>query len=202
VIEGIHTKMVRRHPHVFGDAKADTAADVLRNWEVLKAEEKRQNQAEQGKSYDAPKSVLAGVSASIPSLMQAYQLTSRAAHVGFDWKRLEDVLDKLREEAVELEAAAMTGKLPAGDDPQSQAEAHSKIEEEVGDLLFTVVNVARFLKVDPESALRRTNAKFRRRFEWIEAELRKLGKSPRESTLEEMDVLWNRSKETEQEIGL
>src|SRR5712691_8206038 len=98
VIERIYTKMVRRHPHVFGDAKADTAADVLRNWEVLKAEEKRQKLAERGESFKPPESVLEGVSSSVPSLMQAYQLTSRAAHVGFDWTRLDDILDKLREE--------------------------------------------------------------------------------------------------------
>lgn len=202
VIERIYTKMVRRHPHVFGESKADTAADVLRNWEVLKAEEKRQNQSEQGKTFEPPKSVLAGVSSSVPALMQAYQLTSRAAHVGFDWKKLEDVLEKLREEAAELETEAMTGNILSPDDKHASADAHAKVEDEAGDLLFTAVNVARFLKVDPESALRKTNQKFRRRFEWIEQELRKIGKSPREASLEEMDSLWNRSKEIEQEIGL
>jgi nucleoside triphosphate diphosphatase len=200
VIERIHSKMVRRHPHVFGDAKADSASDVLRNWEVLKANEKKQRQAEQGKSFEPPKSVLEGVSASIPSLMQAYQLSSRAAHVGFDWKRLQDVLEKLREETAELESAAMTQTIAAEHAAASKetvAELHSKVESEVGDLLFTAVNVARFLKVDPESALRRTNQKFRRRFQWVEAELAKSGKTPRDSTLEEMDALWDRSKEAE-----
>lgn len=207
VIERIYTKMVRRHPHVFGDSKADTAADVLRNWEVLKAEEKRQRQAEQGKSYEAPKSVLDGVSSSIPSLMQAYQLSSRAAHVGFDWKRLEDVLEKLREETAELEKAAMMGlqahqsRDREGEVSPDATDVHAKVEDEVGDLLFTAVNVARFLKIDPESALRKTSQKFRRRFQWIEAELRKAGKSPRDSSLEEMDSLWDRSKEIEEEIG-
>lgn len=202
VIEKIHSKMVRRHPHVFGDAKADTSADVLRNWQVLKAEEKRQQQAEQGKSYEAPKSVLAGVSNSVPSLMQAYQLTSRAAHVGFDWKRFEDVMKKLREEAEELEVETAAGlsKVISGETPKALTpEAHSKIEGEVGDLLFTAVNVARFLNIDPESALRRTNQKFRSRFEWLEGELAKTGKSPRDATLEEMDALWDRSKEQEKE---
>ena len=200
VIERIHSKMVRRHPHVFGDAKADSASDVLRNWEFLKANEKKERQAEQGKSFEPPKSVLEGVSASIPSLMQAYQLSSRAAHVGFDWKRLQDVLEKLREETAELETAAITQTIVAEHAAASKetvAELHSKVENEVGDLLFTAVNVARFLKVDPESALRRTNQKFRRRFQWIEAELAKVGKAPRDSTLEEMDALWNRSKEAE-----
>src|SRR5262249_54056362 len=157
----------RRHPHVFGDARADTASDVLRNWEVLKANEKKQRQAELGKDYEAPKSVLEGVSASIPSLMQAYQLSSRAAHVGFDWRKLEDVLEKLREESAELESAAMTKTIAAEHGAASKAmsaELHSKVESEVGDLLFTAVNIARFLKIDPESALRRTNQKFRSRF--------------------------------------
>jgi MazG family protein len=199
VIERIHNKMVRRHPHVFGDAQADTASDVLRNWELLKAEEKKQRQAERGVAYEPAKSVLEGVSASIPALMQAYQLTSRAAHVGFDWKRLDDVLAKLREETAELEAALPVdgnGTLP-DDTVPSGSDTHARIEEEVGDLLFTAVNVARFLKTDPESALRRTNHKFRSRFQWIEAELSKVGKSPREATLEEMDALWERAKQVE-----
>jgi len=215
VIDRIYTKMVRRHPHVFGDARADTAADVLRNWEVLKAEEIRQKLAEKGESYKPPKSVLEGVSSSIPSLMQAYQLSSRAAHVGFDWKCLDDLLDKLREEAAEIEAVAMEDLAPnprrdrqgAGpsspvgiDGASSKGSASSsqqRVEEEVGDLLFTAVNVARFLNVDPESALRKTNQKFRRRFQWMERELKKSGKSPREATLAEMDLLWERSKESE-----
>ena len=227
VIERIYTKMVRRHPHVFGDARADTAADVLRNWEVLKAEEKRQKLAERGESYQPPESVLEGVSSSIPSLMQAYQLSSRAAHVGFDWKCLDDLLDKLREESAELRAIAMESlpPHPSHDEPGSPARSDAlgwregaglsvpqteqppvsisepvisqQLEEETGDLLFTAVNVARFLKVDPESALRRTNQKFRRRFQWMERELKKSGKSPRDATLAEMDALWERSKELE-----
>lgn len=205
VIERIHTKMVRRHPHVFGDARADTAADVLRNWEVLKAEEKRQLLAERGEAYQPPESVLAGVSSGIPSLMEAYQLSSRAAHVGFDWTQLEDVLGKLREEVEELRA--VVGESPSSRENSVPAvskvpsDNHARLEEEVGDFLFTAVNVARFLRVDAESALRGTNRKFRRRFQWIEFELRKAGKSPREATLAEMDALWERSKEIEEEIG-
>jgi MazG family protein len=200
VIERIHTKMVRRHPHVFADARADTAFDVLRNWEVLKAEEKRQRAAERGKSYQPPDSVLAGVSSGIPSLLEAFQLSSRAAHVGFDWSRLEDVLDKLEEEVkelrVEVEQSRADGKQSAhADDAASRA----RLEAEVGDLLFTAVNVARYLRMDAESALRGTNQKFRRRFQWIERELRAAGKSPREATLAEMDALWDRSKELEKE---
>ena len=200
VIERIHTKMVRRHPHVFGDARADTAADVLRNWEVLKAEEKRQQLAERGEAYQPPESVLAGVSAGIPSLIEAYQLSSRAAHVGFDWERLEDVLSKLQEEVTELRAAVGKSRSEAkASSPSSESDSRMRIEKEVGDLLFTAVNVARYLRVDPESALRGTNRKFRRRFQWIERELRAAGKSPLEATLAEMDALWNRAKDRERE---
>ena len=205
VIERIHTKMVRRHPHVFGEAQADSAADVLRKWEVLKEEEKRQRAAEQGQAYRASESQLDGVSSRIPSLMEAYQLSSRAAHVGFEWKRLEDLLDKLREEMGELQAVAVERakekKQGSGDKTPSNARARAKIEEEAGDLLFTAVNVARFLKVDPESALRRTNRKFRRRFQWMEAELKKGGASLREAPLEQMDALWERAKESEEPLA-
>ncbi|MBI3933770.1 MAG: nucleoside triphosphate pyrophosphohydrolase [Acidobacteria bacterium] len=187
VIERIHTKMVRRHPHVFGEAQADTAADVLRNWEKLKAEEKKQQLAERGKEFESPKSILEGVSSSIPAVMEAYQLSSRAAHVGFDWKRLEDLFDKMREEMAELAAES------AAESPKDLSR-FAALEDEAGDLLFTAVNVARFLKVDPESALRKTNRKFRHRFQWMERELARAGKSPRQATLEELDALWTRSK--------
>lgn len=204
VIERIHTKMVRRHPHVFGEAPAETAADVLRNWEILKAAEKSQRLAERGEAYQPPESVLAGVSSNIPSVMEAYQLGSRAAHVGFDWARLEDLLDKLQEEVTELRAVAAAAhaerEAKGGKEPLS-AVSHARLEEEVGDLLFTGVNIARFLRVDPESALRGTNRKFRHRFQWMERELRKAGRSPREATLDEWDALWERSKEIEEEIG-
>ena len=207
VIERIHTKMVRRHPHVFGDAQADTAADVLRNWEILKAEEKRQRLAERGEIYQPPESVLADVSSSIPSLMEAYQLSSRAAHMGFDWAKFEDVLAKLHEEVAELrEAVAETQRRNEGTEETDKIErtkasvGHERLEEEVGDFLFTAVNVARYLRVDAESALRGTNRKFRHRFQWIERELRKAGKSPREATLAEMDALWERSKGIADEI--
>ena len=200
VIERIHTKMVRRHPHVFGSAQAETAADVLRNWDKLKSEEQRQRLAERGEVFEPPQSVLDGVSSSIPSVMEAYQLSSRAAHVGFDWKRLEDLFDKLREEMAELAAVAGLSSRaePAAETPQNAMDPvlYSKLEDEVGDLLFTAVNVARFLRMDPESALRRTNRKFRERFQWIERQLKQAGKSPSESTLEELDALWTRSKQT------
>ena len=192
VIEHIHTKMVRRHPHVFGDAKAATASDVVRNWEALKAEEKKQRLAERGTSPEPQASLLSGVPDKIPSLIEAYQISSRVSHAGFDWPSFQDLLDKLQEEIAELQA-----EIAQKPDKPKDSEAHSRIESEVGDLLFTAVNVARFLRVEPESALRRTNQKFRRRFQWIEQELKKSGKSPREATLEEMDALWNQAKETE-----
>src|SRR3990170_4408242 len=203
VIERIHTKMVRRHPHVFGTVQADTAADVLRNWEKLKAAEKQQQLADRGESLQAPESVLQGVSTNTPAVMEAYQLSARAAHVGFDWKRLEDLFDKLREEMAELgaEASGALHERPTKARSTEELSRFAALENEAGDLLFTAVNVARFLKVDPESALRKTNRKFRHRFQWMERELRRVGKSPREATLEEMDALWNRSKEAVEEFG-
>ena len=199
VIERIHTKMVRRHPHVFGKTKAETPADVIRNWEVLKADEKRQRLAERGISFQPQESVLEGIPSNIPALLEAYQLGSRASHVGFDWPRWKDLLDKLQEEIAELQAVVKESLGEPGKTPNTEAAltSHSSLEDEVGDLLFTVVNIARFLRVEPESALRKTNQKFRRRFQWIEKELQKTGKSPREATLAEMDALWERSKEEE-----
>ena len=137
-------------------------------------------------------------SSSVPSS----RVASRAAHVGFDWTRLEDVLAKLREEVEELRAVAGESQQRAQSlVPPVPSDNRARLEEEVGDFLFTAVNVARFLGVDAESALRRTSRKFRRRFQWVERELRKVGKSPREATLAEMDALWERSKEIEEEIG-
>ena len=202
VIEGIHAKMVRRHPHVFGGAKAHTSADVLSNWANLKEEEKKQPWTGRGEVCHPPESMLAGVSSNLPSLMEAYQLTSRASHVGFDWKTFEDLMDKLQEEMEELEEAAA----PANDQldvagqrtiARRNMKLHARMEDEAGDLLFTAVNIARFLDVDPESALRKTNRKFRQRFQWMERELRNQKKTLREVTLEEMEVLWQKSKTME-----
>jgi len=197
VIDRIHSKMVARHPHVFADGEAATAADVLKKWELLKADEKKRRSTERGETYQPPESVLEGVSASIPSLMEAYQLSSRAAHVGFDWPALAGILEKIQEEIRELEEEAKRRQpAPNAAPPSAEQQAvQARIEGEVGDLLFTVVNAARFLKVDPESALRRTNRKFRYRFQWLERELKNRGRSPRESTLEEMDALWNQAKQ-------
>ncbi len=181
VIEGIHTKMVRRHPHVFGDAKADTAADVKRHWHELKAEEERQAAESEGRDYRPRQSVLDGASHAVPAVMEAYQLTQRAAFVGFDWPNVEGILEKAEEEIRELREALNSG-------------AGERMEDEIGDLLFTLVNLARRLEREPESALRRTNQKFRARFQWMEARLAERGQKLGQVSLDEMEELWQRSK--------
>lgn len=210
VLEQLASKLVGRHPHVFGDVKADTAADVLRNWEALKAEEKKQRLAAGGGKSAAEESpadsVLAGVSKGIPALLEAFKLSSRAAHVGFEWPNIDGLFEKLEEETDELRENL--AQLPASPVPPGRgvagagkqripAELKSKLEDEVGDLLFTVVNIARYLSLDPESALRRTNRKFRRRFQWMEDRLRERGRQAAESNLEEMESLWQESKRQE-----
>jgi MazG family protein len=180
VLTRLHDKLVRRHPHVFGTTEVESAQQVVTNWEALKAAERRPHE----QPAEEDDSVLAGVSRSLPASLQAYQLTRRAARVGFDWARPEDVLAKLEEEVAELRAAAATGN-------------RNRLEDEVGDLLFVVVNLARKLGFDPEVALRRTNHKFVERFGAIEQELSKQGKRIEDATLEEMDALWERSKRRE-----
>ena len=184
VIQHIHTKMVRRHPHVFGDAEARTPGDVLRRWEELKAEEQRQQSGGHGESTSGA-TLLDGMARAMPALLEAYQLNSRASSVGFDWRRIEELLEKVGEERDELRQAV------AEAEPELRRQ---RCQDEVGDLLFVAVNVARFLGLEPETALRRANDKFRRRFGWLEARLAERGKKPAESTLEEMDELWQRSK--------
>jgi nucleoside triphosphate diphosphatase len=176
VIETVAEKMVRRHPHVFGTDAASTAGEVLRNWEAIKAEER----AQKGKDDD---SMLDSVHKGLPAVMEAFQLTTKASRVGFDWPSAEGALAKLDEEALELREAV---RAPAADSRH--------VAEEVGDLLFVAVNVARLTGVDPESALKAANRKFRRRFRHVEERLRGAGKTPAESTLEEMDRLWNEAK--------
>jgi MazG family protein len=188
VTEAIHTKMVRRHPHVFADASAEDAAEVLRNWEAIKAEEKRAA----GKEREAKdSSLLDGVSTKAPALMEAHQLSTKAARVGFDWQRIEDIFDKLHEEIDELRAAINRHA-------ESEAEAdHTRVREELGDLLFAVTNIARHLRVEPEAALKSTNRKFRRRFRFIEESLKAQGRSLDESTLDEMEALWQKAKNSD-----
>jgi len=183
VIARVSDKMIRRHPHVFGDAKADDPDTVLRNWEALKQEERRRS----GKAEKAS-SMLDGVSKGLPGVMEAFQMTTKVARVGFDWPDARAVLDKLDEENQELKAAIAA--------PQP---SQTEIAEEIGDLLFVAVNLARKLGVDPESALKSANRKFRNRFHHIETRLAQAGKTPADSTLAEMDALWNEAKRRERE---
>ncbi|MFZ0213112.1 MAG: nucleoside triphosphate pyrophosphohydrolase [Candidatus Acidiferrales bacterium] len=192
VIRAVHTKMVRRHPHVFGKAKAGTSAQVLKKWEQIKAEE-RATESVDGKSHGRHDSVLSGIARGLPALLEGYQLTRRASNIGFDWPNIEGVLEKLNEETFELREALDENneKLGSG---KVQVKVQDKIEEEMGDLLFAAVNVARFAGVDPEVALKRANRKFLRRFQWMEqrAEEKKgrLADVPRG----DMEELWNQSK--------
>jgi nucleoside triphosphate diphosphatase len=180
VVRHVSDKMVRRHPHVFAGATARDASEVLRNWEALKqAEREARGQRLQSAS------MLDSVSAGLPAILEAFQMTTKAARVGFDWPDAEAVLAKLDEETRELRQAV-------GPPARSR-----EVAEEVGDLLFVVVNLARVLGVDPESALKGANRKFRRRFGRVEEGLRERGKKPAESTLAEMDALWEEAKAKE-----
>jgi MazG family protein len=190
VTEAIHSKMVRRHPHVFGSAQADDAAEVLRNWEAIKAEEKRLAGKE---TPAANQSLLDGVSSKAPALMEAHQLSTKAARVGFDWQHIDDIFAKLQEEIDELRAA-INQQANA-----SKAEHTEQVREELGDLLFAVTNIARHLALEPESALKATNRKFRRRFSFIERELKSRNRSPAEATLDEMEALWQQAKRSGKE---
>jgi tetrapyrrole methylase family protein/MazG family protein len=194
VIESVHEKMVRRHPHVFGDVKAKDSATVLKNWEQLKAAERAQKNSASAPSPAAEQSlaadsVLSGVPRSLPGVLEAYQLTRRASHVGFDWENLGGVLDKLDEEKKELGDA-----LPKGAGPGRIASPSQQLEEEAGDLLFAAVNVARFLGVDPEIALKKVNRKFKQRFAWMEAAAAREGRRFADLPRERMEELWNLSK--------
>lgn len=176
-LDAINAKLVRRHPHVFGDGTAKTAEQVLARWNEIKSEEKRGRGEEK-------RGLLDGVLRNQPALMEAAHLSKKAASAGFDWPEISGVFEKMREEIAELEKAR------ARDD-------RDHIEEEIGDLLFTAVNVARFLGVDPEQALRRANAKFRARFAEVEDGLAARGRDFRQTTIEEMEELWQQAKTRE-----
>jgi MazG family protein len=195
VIESVHSKMVRRHPHVFGDAKAKTSADVLKNWEQLKAAERAGEENSAGAAPSASgSSVLDGVPRSLPALLEAYQLTRRAAHVGFDWDDLAGILDKLEEEKRELQSllsASASKKAPV---------PVARLEEEVGDLLFVAVNIARFLGVDPEIAMKKANRKFTQRFHWMESAAAREGSPFADLPRARMEELWNEAKT--QDVGV
>jgi len=178
VIERVSDKMVRRHPHVFGEDDAATSGEVLRNWEAIKAAER-----EAGGKDD--ESMLDSVHRGLPAVMEAFQMTTKVSRVGFDWKTADGALVKLDEEVLELREAI-----------RAKTDARA-VAEEVGDLLFVAVNVARLAGVDPESALKAANRKFRRRFRHVEDRLRAGGRRPADSTLEEMDRLWDEAKRRE-----
>ncbi len=175
VLDAISEKMIRRHPHVFGDRTAEDADAVLRQWSVLKQQEKP--------SRD---SILDGVPSNLPALMKAHHIQDKVSRVGFDWQRIEEVFEKFEEEWQEFNQA-------------HTEENRQHLEEELGDLLFALVNIARYVDVDPENALTKTNRKFIRRFNYIERELKKAGQSPDDATLEEMDALWDEAKRIERE---
>ncbi len=212
VVDGIHAKMVRRHPHVFGNETAADTATVLRNWETIKAAEK---QAAGKGEVAKDSSLLDGVSAKAPALMEAHQLTTKAARVGFDWQQIEDIFAKLHEEIDELKAAIKerderpqtratnaqsTSEQRAREAParpfDDEETAHTHVREELGDLLFAVTNIARHLGVEPEAALKLTNRKFRRRFRHIEQGLKARGRTLDAATLAEMEELWQEAKQT------
>lgn len=208
VLERLSTKLVDRHPHVFGDVKADTSADVKRNWEALKVEERKKKQSVALPEKKTEKlSALAGVSSAIPALLEASKLSSRAAQVGFDWPNVDGLFEKLHEETEELREHLREFPAP-GPRPQGRGVAGSgrtvvpealqaRLEEEVGDLFFVLVNVARYLSVDPESALRKTNRKFKSRFQWMEARLNESGRSADQAPMEELEALWQQAKAQE-----
>jgi MazG family protein len=185
VIDGLHTKMVRRHPHVFGDVDARDSAAVLKNWEAIKAEEKRAT----GKAADdGDGSILDGVSQKAPALMEAHQISTKVARVGFDWKDVDEIFAKLEEEVEELRAAIEQHK-------QSADEAdHVRVREEIGDTLFVVTNIARHLNVEPEAALKLANRKFRRRFAHIEKRLRDRKQKFDDVTITDLEALWQEAK--------
>jgi tetrapyrrole methylase family protein/MazG family protein len=178
IIDRLHEKMVRRHPHVFGTADIRTSQDVLKNWEDIKAAERG---VQSTSNPESEKSLLDGIPPKLPALLQANQMTAKVSRVGFDWPDLEGILAKLVEETNELREAH------AGQNRQATV-------DEVGDLLFVAVNVARFLGVDPETALRRSNRKFENRFRYIESCIKKQGRQLKDVTLQEMDALWEEAK--------
>jgi MazG family protein len=231
VLEMLSEKLVRRHPHVFGEVEAATSGEVLKNWEAIKAEERAQKA---GSARDGAKeAALAGaaealtgaaqsvtgaaeddgwrplldsVGRAMPALLEGMKLSKKAARVGFDWPSIDGIFDKLHEESDELrrEVARIPapGPQPVGRDLNTQAEQvpaelQERLQDEVGDLLFTVVNLARYLEVDPEMALRHTNRKFRRRFGHMEARLRSEGKALGEASLDEMEARWQAAKSGE-----
>lgn len=180
-LDSINQKLIRRHPHVFGEATAKTAEDVKQRWDEIKKQEKT------GQGRVPSGSVLGDVPRSLPALVEAEKISKKAADAGFEWPDVSGVVEKLQEEAAELARARKSGD-------------QEHIQDEIGDLLFTLVNLARFLKVDPEQALRKTNARFRKRFAFIEKEIGAVGGSLPETPLGRMEELWQKAKRLEEKI--
>ena len=180
--------MIRRHPHVFGKTRAKDSAEVLRNWEQIKAEERRSsdNKGESKTSEGVAKevSLLDGVSRALPATLEGFQLTRRASRIGFDWQDANGVFDKMQEECEELKKAV-------------KEQDRLKMEEELGDLLFAAVNLSRFLKIDPEIALKKANSKFSRRFRAMERLARKNGREFKDLAREQMEAFWDAAKKSE-----
>jgi ATP diphosphatase len=188
VVTAVTKKMIRRHPHVFGDAQARSAGDVKGQWDRIKAEEKAERAAKRGRVEEEDKGALAGIPVAMSGLARAQKLQEKASKVGFDWNDPLAVLAKIKEEADEVAEAIAAGE-----------RIHA--QEEVGDLLFAVVNLARHMGGDAEQSLRGTNQKFERRFAWIERALAQQGKTPKSSSLEEMDALWDAAKAAERKAA-
>jgi tetrapyrrole methylase family protein / MazG family protein len=188
VIREIHDKMIRRHPHVFGTTRAKDSAEVLRNWEQIKAEERRADEklgnSKAGDDFPKEASLLDGVSRALPATLEGFQLTRKASRIGFDWEDAGGVFEKMREETEELK------KVLGNQDDR-------RIEEELGDLLFAAINLSRFLKVDPEIALKKANAKFARRFRAMERLARENGRELKDLPREEMESYWEAAKKLE-----
>src|SRR6267154_1319133 len=188
VIREIHDKMIRRHPHVFGKTRAKDSVEVLRNWEQLKAEERRTSDKKSasngGGKTRKETSLLDGVSHALPATLESFQLTRKASRIGFDWEDAGGVFEKMQEETEELKKA-------------SKEQNQLKVEEELGDLLFAAVNLSRFLKIDPEIALKKANAKFSRRFRAMEGLARKNGREFKDLAREQMEAFWDAAKKSE-----
>jgi len=182
VIGKISDKLVRRHPHVFGDESASTPEEVIKNWEAIKAQEK----AEKLKNRTPEqRSLLEGIPSKLPAIHEAHQISARAARVGFDWPDVDGVFEKLQEEVRELKEVISSGR---------DEDKRDRLEDEIGDLLFVIVHIARYLKIDSESALKRAKRKFKNRFQYMEKQLAEQGKSLEQSSLDEMEALWQKAK--------
>ena len=188
VIREIHDKMIRRHPHVFGKTRAKDSAEVLRNWEQIKAEERRASENKEnskaGEGATKEISLLDGVSRALPATLEGFQLTRKASRIGFDWEDAGGIFEKMREETEELKKAL-------------REQDQLKMEEELGDLLFAAVNLSRFLKIDPEIALKKANAKFTRRFRAMERMARENGREFKNLPRDEMEASWDAAKKSE-----